>query len=88
LFITGKTPGNARSTGLAWVLGSAPNCNRRTAEYLGVCFELRVRLKTNNDFPLHNHSLFRCAGAGATHIILPARRSGTPLIPVRVDASQ
>ncbi len=23
-FITGRVPGNARSTGLAWVLGSAP----------------------------------------------------------------
>ena len=25
LFITGSTPGSARSTGLAWVFGSAPN---------------------------------------------------------------
>jgi hypothetical protein len=24
LFITGSTPGSARSTGLAWVFGSAP----------------------------------------------------------------
>ncbi len=48
-FITGRVPGRARSTGLAWVLGSAPKAVG-AAENLDLRGQLGVGFKADDDF--------------------------------------
>ena len=53
LFVqTGSTPGRPRSTGQAWVLGSAPKVVQRRKRSCS-CGELDVDFQADDAFPLH-----------------------------------
>jgi len=73
-FITGSTPGNARSTAHAWVFGSGAVLRGRSGEQLTLGEQLHVHFQTDNRFPFHQTNPFGAccasrspAGTGAQH---------------------